>query len=562
MARKVYISFLGTSNYVEFVYKIDGVRTNPTRFIQEAIAEHDCTSWNTHDAIWIFATQGDEGAYNKNWKDRGHKDNEPLYNTGLKKRLEGLSLRCHVKCVQIPEMEREDDIWLLFKKVNSVLKYYDEIYFDITYAFRFIPMFAMSLFHYSQFINHTKIVKVRYAMLEGIEDLQDKRGAKEEVQVLDLTPLIQLQDWTYATATYLENGNANSLIKLAKDEGKNDFAVALKDVMLDFQTCRSIPIVKGTHIKELVDNLPNFGNDVRKKPFNNLVGQIKKEVSGFKHDASSTIDDENVNNGYKAAIWCFNNQLYQQAITILKENLITERIVTEEPHRDWRNGYGPNRTDTINEVKNYLKDRYIKQQLDKEHQKPLLDFVRETCKRKGVQHTIPCLVKDINKLTFDNHELNFCYYSSFDDSEIDFINETIIQQINKQKTTNNKYEHDIDMWDGNRSNEFHLLNNSGKDVITNEDRENVSRKLIIEKSYEKSDRKQVSSITINGISEPRNDFNHAGFAFGSSTEFPDGWGNTKIIEEVKKAFVELINLKFAGKYEMTEKNGFPYIKEK
>lgn len=45
MARKVFISFLGTNNYLQCHYIINGKISVLTRFIQEALINHYCMEW-------------------------------------------------------------------------------------------------------------------------------------------------------------------------------------------------------------------------------------------------------------------------------------------------------------------------------------------------------------------------------------------------------------------------------------------------------------------------------------------------------------------------------------
>ena len=68
---KVFMSFLGTNPYLECIFKIDGKRLPPSRFVQEATTRHYCEGWNDTDRIVIFTTRL---SYEKNWCDNGHGD--------------------------------------------------------------------------------------------------------------------------------------------------------------------------------------------------------------------------------------------------------------------------------------------------------------------------------------------------------------------------------------------------------------------------------------------------------------------------------------------------------
>ena len=74
MAR-VYISFLGTNDYLTCTYFYKDNEMQNVRFVQEATLNFFCSQWTSEDRILIFAT-GD--AYEKNWLDNGHKDRKRL----------------------------------------------------------------------------------------------------------------------------------------------------------------------------------------------------------------------------------------------------------------------------------------------------------------------------------------------------------------------------------------------------------------------------------------------------------------------------------------------------
>ena len=66
MGRKVFISFLGTGNYVNCKYQYpDGEISAPVRFIQEALINKLCQNWSDDDRIFILCT---EASQKKNYR--------------------------------------------------------------------------------------------------------------------------------------------------------------------------------------------------------------------------------------------------------------------------------------------------------------------------------------------------------------------------------------------------------------------------------------------------------------------------------------------------------------
>lgn len=116
MAR-VYISFLGTNDYVECRYLDEFDTPEPVRFVQEATIGTICRGWGPGDRITIFTTTDAE---KKNWEDNGHydKDNKRYKECkGLKRCLEELKLTAPFANVHIPDGHSTEEMWDIFQKV-------------------------------------------------------------------------------------------------------------------------------------------------------------------------------------------------------------------------------------------------------------------------------------------------------------------------------------------------------------------------------------------------------------------------------------------------------------
>ena len=325
MAGKVYISFLGTSNYVEFVYKIDGKESLPTRFIQEALVERYCMDWGEGDAILIFATTKAK----KNWIDSGHKgETNPLYNQGLDSRLKALNLNSllRVECIKIEEVEDESGIWELFDIVNNEIKKYKEIYFDITHAYRFIPMFAMSLFNYSQFVNGTEVVKVKYAMInyseKQLEDIRKeiKLENRDVQEVLDLTSLIDLQDYTQIASDLKTYGRLDSFAK-SVNESESTLSSEIKKFDEYIQTNNLGKLRDGEYVKNILFCLDNTIESL--SPLTNIKQEIKSLF-----DKYGFVETKSYRNVIAAINWAKEYEMLPQSYTLLEELIITVVVET------------------------------------------------------------------------------------------------------------------------------------------------------------------------------------------------------------------------------------------
>ena len=327
MGRKVFISVLGYSNYGECCYVKDGFKSSKVRFIQEATLNYLQTleQWTENDVAYILLTNEAEQV---NWYDNGHKNRdtgETIICQGLSSRLNAQHYQFPIKIIQnLPHGNSEEEIWDIFEKVFEELQDEDELYFDLTHGFRYLPMLIMVLINYSKFLKSTIVKSITYGNYES-------RNKENEAPIINLLPLSALQDWTYAAGQFLDSGNVQKLVELSSKslspilreaKGSNNEATNLKKFLNllnsnveDLQTCRGINIVESKNLKDLLLQANQLQSTII-KPLNPIFEKIKVQFNDFS-------EEPNVGNGFVAARWCVNNGLYQQAITILQENIVT-----------------------------------------------------------------------------------------------------------------------------------------------------------------------------------------------------------------------------------------------
>lgn len=328
MARKVFISVLGFTNYGQCSYVKDDYKSPSVRFIQEATLDFLCqqSEWTANDTAYILLTNGAEKA---NWYDDGHKDRdtgEVIKCEGLCSRLQKMNLPFVVNTIKkLPDGNTEEEIWNIFERVFNELQDGDELYFDLTHGFRYLPMLVMVLINYSKFLKNTSVKSITYGNYES------RNKETNKAPIIDLLPLSALQDWTYAAGQFLDSGNVQKLVKLNKEAirpimihsaGKDENAVKLtgytnylNGFVGDMQTCRGLNIIQSTNLKKLM-NITNEIQSTFIKPLNPIFEKIRSKFQAF------DIND-NILNTFIAAQWCADNGLYQQAITILQEGIQT-----------------------------------------------------------------------------------------------------------------------------------------------------------------------------------------------------------------------------------------------
>ncbi|MDR0603399.1 MAG: TIGR02221 family CRISPR-associated protein [Bacteroidales bacterium] len=346
MVRKVFISFLGTNNYVETYYELEGKKTpHSVRFVQEALIGFIIdNSWTIDDRIFIFYTKESK---DKNWEDNGQKQaTSEIEKEGLKGRLESKNLLPKIEPVFIPEGFSEDEIWQIFNTIYRKLEQGDEIYFDVTHAFRSIPMFSTVLFNYASFLKNTKIKSIHYGAFEklGFASEVKKMPLENRVApVLNLTNLVKLQNWTSAANEFINFGSAKRLQEMTMDEikpiliktkGRDEMSSQLKNSLGNINNLAAN--IKTNRGIEIIGGSSNFGNIKQQliAPLTPILDIIENDVQDFKQN--------DVQNMFVSVKWCIDKNLVQEGFTLLQEGIIALFLPNDyaaENKRNFVSGY-------------------------------------------------------------------------------------------------------------------------------------------------------------------------------------------------------------------------------
>ena len=325
MARKLFISVLGTGLYEKGVYTQGDFISSETRFIQQATLELiGCKeTWTEEDRVCILLT---DKAKELNWEvsSRIHPHTkEDIAYEGLNTLLQRMDLRPQITPVSICNGKNEDEMWKIFQTTFEQIQDGDELYFDLTHSFRYLPMLILVLGNYAKFLKNIRIAHISYGNYEA----RNEEGSP----IVDLLPLTVLQDWTFAAADFLHNGRSEQLTQLTQQvfkpilrdtRGKDqqaqalrNFSDALNDITDNLQMCRGLNITKDKDICRLKKSIDQLSEDII-APLVPVVKRIERSFTKF-------IPDSNILNGLHAAQWCYDNHMYQQSITILQETIVT-----------------------------------------------------------------------------------------------------------------------------------------------------------------------------------------------------------------------------------------------
>lgn len=322
MNRKVFLSFLGTSDYLPVKYRLGNYTSNLTRFIQEALIDLHCAEWDENDCIYIFYTQLSEQL---NWNDLV-RDNNPS-GSGLKSILDRKEIKATINGIRIDEGKDEHEIWNIFNSVFSILKENDEIYFDITHAFRSIPIFASVLLNYSQCVKKTSLKNIQYGAIEtlgGIGHLINTNPEDRIAPIIDLTNIIRLQNLTQSAIGFFNYGTiadiGNELNEGRNKEGIGEILCSLKKATTELDEYiilnRIDKIIEGEFVSKLDEWKQSLIED-------DTINFAERDIILKLHDRLSAFKSNSENNILEAVRWAYEFNMIPQLYTIGQEFIIT-----------------------------------------------------------------------------------------------------------------------------------------------------------------------------------------------------------------------------------------------
>lgn len=343
MARKVLISFLGTNNYIDcnYYHEADPSRKiKDVKYIQEALVQLYCQDFTDQDVLYFFLT---DDARKKNWENDGYVDfktKEAIPNKGLKNRLSNLQeeglLNGRIEDISIEEGFTTEQIWAIFATIFECLEPDDEIIFDITHAFRSLPMLGMTLINYAKVLKSVTVKQIHYGAFEALgtaSDVGKKPIEERNAAILNLVSFSELQEWTKAANIFTKYGNSKAIVDLAKQtiipilrekqSTKTDTARKINkmasnlELVTDYlSTNRGKELVEGKIFETIWMQLSELSEEKFIAPMQPILNKVKEKIAIF-----STHED--CLNGFKAVEWCIEHGLVQQGITMLQETLFT-----------------------------------------------------------------------------------------------------------------------------------------------------------------------------------------------------------------------------------------------
>jgi CRISPR-associated DxTHG motif protein len=357
MPKKFFLSFLGPTPYqnTDYYWLPDRSDTGtPIPYVQEAIIRKCLPDWSAEDKIYLFTTNdAKENNYDNRNRREGVEKGKGLKNTLSSLQAEGRIH--HFESIIIPEGHNEEELFRIFQIIFDTLEPEAEIYLDITFSFRSLPMLGIVLLNYAKNVIEAKVKAIYYGNYEAgraeqqlqIKNAQHKQldqSAIEQLKqrpvrapILNLLSLSILQDWTVAANEFIKLGKATSLANLVQ-ETQPDLAKQLVDLEQSIATCRGQLLTQELDVTKLKKRLLDSQNESIQEQLKPLLNKIEQKIKLFE-------DKKILGNGFAAVEWCIQHGMVQQGITFLLETLVSfliEKTVGPEKIKElrWRDFAG------------------------------------------------------------------------------------------------------------------------------------------------------------------------------------------------------------------------------
>ncbi len=346
---KVLISFLGTGRpriekgkdkpnregYNKADYKIHNKEYKDIKFIADAIVQHHhidkVIMAGTMKSIWevfyeIFSEKEkkfDEDFYWELWKVCNESTHQSFVNRDLIGKIED-KINLNTKIVLLEYGINDEEFTRNFEKLIHVIEDEDfiqdgdELYLDITHAFRSIPIYIMMVLLYLRDVSSKKveIKDILYGMYEMKWELPNKISP-----IVSLKPTLEVLEWIKGADNFKEFGKGFKLAQLLKAKGN-----ATSKHIEDFSNITSINYLHEVEQK---------ANDLKNIDFENLPGPAKLIVPPVINNFTKRFQNTRSKAKFQLELanWHYDNKNYSSAYIVLAESIVTH--ICELEGKDW-----------------------------------------------------------------------------------------------------------------------------------------------------------------------------------------------------------------------------------
>ncbi|MGY2751799.1 hypothetical protein ACVW0Q_000151 [Thermostichus sp. MS-CIW-21] len=313
---KTLLTTLGTGDYTETTYFFGEQRADKTCYVAKAL----CQLFEI-DRIILLLT---EEARAKHWG----------------RLQESLPPQVEKVAKAIPEGKTEAETWEIFDVLVDGIEPNSRLLFDITHAFRSIPLLVL--------LGAALLRKAKNVEIQGLYYGLYRPG-QAETPIIDLTPAIRLLDWLTASDKFISTGSAVELGQLLdtvqrdfyrqQRPGKGDprptrlqsFGQAIRDISRSLELVRPVSLQEDLRklqrhsTQELAEEVGQFA-----KPFGLLLQSIQNSYSQLALPADQKEDPRaQVQKHFQLLRWYVEKRFTTQALLLAREWVVSALCLCE-----------------------------------------------------------------------------------------------------------------------------------------------------------------------------------------------------------------------------------------
>ncbi len=302
----VLLSFIGTVIYQSCKYVYNEMACE-THLFPSAINNF----FRDADRLIVFLTDEAEKAKRK--------DDDITYFEQLREGQSANNLLIP-ELIKIKSGKNQAELWEIFETIASSLNENDEVVFDITHAFRSLPLLSFLVI---AFLRETKNIKLKAILYGAFEaKYKDDKGL-ETTPVFDLSPFIELLDWLSATKQFKNTGNANFLVELLHSSQDTRLSTSISALSDSLRLLRPSSVMdKSLILSKQLSNEENRKR-IKSKPFLELLESVEKSYSKFGLEKPIENKVEFIARLIELANWYFEKGQYVQSIATIRETIAT-----------------------------------------------------------------------------------------------------------------------------------------------------------------------------------------------------------------------------------------------
>jgi CRISPR-associated DxTHG motif protein len=151
----------------------------------------------------------------------------------------------------------------------------DQVVFDITHAFRSIPIISLVAVSYLRVVRQVSIKGLVYGLFNP--------RSPENSSTFDLLPIVSLLEWTTATDQFLRTGNGDALANLLRSENTaiQDLANNIEAISKGLQLLRPVDVMtESANLENTINSASQFISQ-SVPPFAALLKRIQQDYGKF-----------------------------------------------------------------------------------------------------------------------------------------------------------------------------------------------------------------------------------------------------------------------------------------